>query len=104
MWPDRVSNPGPPTYESGALPIALRGPARLRVCPFLRGGGGKSPMRPSSIFFLEWADARTFYCLKYIPTKRLSTLYLTYVYKDILYLYHRSIYVRPNTERRDWSN
>ena len=27
MWPDRVSNPGPPTYESDALPIALRGPA-----------------------------------------------------------------------------
>ena len=27
MLPDRVSNPGPPTYESGALPIALRGPA-----------------------------------------------------------------------------
>ena len=30
MLPDRVSNPGPLTYESGALPIALRGPA-LRV-------------------------------------------------------------------------
>ena len=29
MWPDRVSNPGPLTYESGALPIALRGPARF---------------------------------------------------------------------------
>ena len=28
MWPGRVSNPGPPTYESGALPIALRGPAK----------------------------------------------------------------------------
>ena len=28
MWPDRVSNPGPLTYESGALPIALRGPAK----------------------------------------------------------------------------
>ena len=27
MLPERVSNPGPPTYESGALPIALRGPA-----------------------------------------------------------------------------
>ena len=27
MLPDRVSNPGPMTYESGALPIALRGPA-----------------------------------------------------------------------------
>ena len=26
MLPDRVSNPGPMTYESGALPIALRGP------------------------------------------------------------------------------
>ena len=31
MLPDWVSNPGPLTYESGALPIALRGPA---------GGGG----------------------------------------------------------------
>ena len=27
MWPDRDSNPGPLTYESGALPIALPGPA-----------------------------------------------------------------------------
>ena len=26
MLPDRVLNPGPLTYESGALPIALRGP------------------------------------------------------------------------------
>ena len=31
MLPDRVSNPGPLTYESGALPIALRGPARLNT-------------------------------------------------------------------------
>ena len=29
MLPDRVSNPGPLTYESGALPIALRGPAKV---------------------------------------------------------------------------
>ena len=27
MLPDWVSNPGPLTYASGALPIALRGPA-----------------------------------------------------------------------------
>ena len=27
MLSDRVSNPGPLTYESGALPIVLRGPA-----------------------------------------------------------------------------
>ena len=26
MLPDRVSNPGPLTYESGALPTALRAP------------------------------------------------------------------------------
>ena len=31
MWPDRVSNPGPLTYESGALPTALRGPANGKV-------------------------------------------------------------------------
>ena len=30
MLPDRVSNPGSLTYESGALPIALRGPAIVR--------------------------------------------------------------------------
>ena len=30
MLPGRVSNPGPLTYESGALPIALRGPARTK--------------------------------------------------------------------------
>ena len=31
MLPYRVSNPGPLTYESGALPIALRGPAHFLV-------------------------------------------------------------------------
>ena len=30
MLPDRVSNPGPLTYESGALPIPLRGPCKQR--------------------------------------------------------------------------
>ena len=35
MLPDRVSNPGPLTYESGALPIALRGPAMFRTVQFL---------------------------------------------------------------------
>ena len=34
MWPDRVSNPGPQTYESGALPIALRDPATFRYTSF----------------------------------------------------------------------
>ena len=34
MWPDRVSNPGPLTYESGALPTALRGLAAAGSFPF----------------------------------------------------------------------
>ena len=34
MWPDRVSDPGPLTYESAALPTALRGPATIAVGSF----------------------------------------------------------------------
>ena len=30
MLPDWVSNPGPLTYKSGALPIALCGPAEFK--------------------------------------------------------------------------
>ena len=41
MLPDRVSNSGPLTYESGALPIALRGPAGL-----LRNNVVRSTDRP----------------------------------------------------------
>ena len=48
MLPDWVSNPGPLTYESGALPIALRGPAFFF---FLGGGGGGGGGR--------WKDRRT---------------------------------------------
>ena len=34
MWPDRILNPGPLTYDSGVLSTALRGPASVcvRVC------------------------------------------------------------------------
>ena len=45
MWPDRVSNPGPLTYESGTLPTALRGPAtkhlkkRLSWAPYIWHAG-----------------------------------------------------------------
>ena len=39
MLPDRVSNPGPLTYESGALPIALRGPAMLDSICYFKGVG-----------------------------------------------------------------
>ena len=36
MLPDRVSNPEPLTYESGALPIALRGPADIFNIPTVK--------------------------------------------------------------------
>ena len=43
MLPDQVLNPGPLTYESGTLPIALRGPARKRgiTQPKIYGIGSK---------------------------------------------------------------
>ena len=41
MLPDRVSNPGPLTYESGALPIALRGPACCTCADSLGVGVGR---------------------------------------------------------------
>ena len=35
MWPDWVSNPGPLTYESGALPTGLCGPApKMKIVEF----------------------------------------------------------------------
>ena len=40
MLPVRVSNPGPLTYESGGLPIALRGPAERAVIDYWGGGVG----------------------------------------------------------------
>ena len=40
MEPDRVSNLGSLTYESGALPTALRGPARGAEADVARWGRG----------------------------------------------------------------
>ena len=47
MLPDRVSNPGPLTYESGALPIALSGPAYKG-----RNNHGYIPIHLNDIEFL----------------------------------------------------
>ena len=51
MLPDRVSNPGPLTYESGALPIALRGPATIKYGSYCIGATAQmkfaSEARPS---------------------------------------------------------
>ena len=39
MLPDRVSNTGPLAYGSGALPIALRGPAHTKIFITCAGDG-----------------------------------------------------------------
>ena len=44
MLLDLVSNPGPLTYESGAPPIALRGPAEILL---KRTSNRKSSIHPS---------------------------------------------------------
>ena len=48
MLPDRVSNPGPLTYETGALPIALRGSTSEKVNSGLTSHQllGHTAMRP----------------------------------------------------------
>ena len=76
MLPDRVSNPGPLTYESGALPIALRGPANsneklfplpsLYVCVCWEGGGGGGGggwwevKRGPDVGLQQWVDVQNF--------------------------------------------
>ena len=52
MWPDRVSNPGPLTYESGALPTALRGPATVFVT-FLLSCSPRSKFFPLTLSHSE---------------------------------------------------
>ena len=47
MLPDRVSNPGPLTYESGALPIA----ARPGSNPFMTGDAFGGHMQTEQIQF-----------------------------------------------------
>ena len=55
MLPDLVSSPGPLTYESGALPIALRGPAgKSKQTPVYKeavNNGVHKKQDKASIFF-----------------------------------------------------
>ena len=44
MLPDRLSNPGPLTYESGALPTMLRGPAVISDERLIMKGCGMEPV------------------------------------------------------------
>ena len=70
MLPDRVSNPGPLTYESGALPIALRGPATYM---------GKRPDKDIRVFHL-CLQILSHPCYEYLTRGRI---------KNHVYLMHR---------------
>ena len=52
MLPDRVSNPGPLTYESGALPIALRGPETSPEDKRLHPTSSRRQMCTSSVSYV----------------------------------------------------
>ena len=77
MLPDRVSNPGPLTYESGALPIALRSPATNYRCVVVRVGVGvgeillKLLLRVSNPrhLLLQWFETNI-YLLCFSPTSK----------------------------------
>ena len=59
MLPDRVSNPGPLTYESGALPIALRGPSLYRAVSQREGERGEKRIDESKN--VQTTPTRTYY-------------------------------------------
>ena len=64
MWPDRVSNPGPLTYESGVLPIALRGPIN-NWCKVNFGDKGKGQNRielQKSLSCIKGICCKSIYC------------------------------------------
>ena len=63
MLPDRLSNPGPLTYESGALPIALRGPA------FQQGTIGQHCVGPKILFTDEMFGSNLFLSDKIVIVK-----------------------------------
>ena len=61
MLPNRVSKPGPLTYESGALPIALRGPAHV-----------SHASQPSPSGVVRWRDvAGYFQCQGVLLTSKI---------------------------------
>ena len=67
MLQDRVSNPGPLTYESGALPIALRGPTldierNKRICHICNKNG-----LGDEFYYLFYWEYFSWSCVKLLP-------------------------------------
>ena len=70
MLPDRVSNPGPLTYESGALPIALRGPAKhWRKCMYVYHAAKTQNLKQYGSSFSEYDYNKSSYRNIYVQEK-----------------------------------
>ena len=119
MLPDRVSNPGPLTYESVVLPIALRGPAPGRPTVWIIVGQGPTALAVGAvggcldIFSLvyhfcfltpslwETARYRLKYCLKGPLSPKQPTNQPTQInYEEIS---HRRLYDVIFTSRAHWA-
>ena len=93
MWPDRVLNPGPLTYESGALPTALRGPAPCKEARALE----MTPQQPP--FHLVLLSALPVELAKYIPVHSLIlSTHLFFCLPLLLFLFTvscRIVFAKP---------
>ena len=98
MWPDRVSNPGPLTCESGALPNALRGPAS-KICTSRVSIFRRRPVNHCLLFSFLWCLPRfqrfvfmcsTLACIPYIHNKVEYVLRLLLVQNDVIWFKPRT--------------
>ena len=86
MLPDRVSNPGPLTYESGALPIAYA--ARPSSCPWsVENSRTKFSHGPIScldlkIFVLKSLSKKRLMCFNLIKVRDIDVLNTLFNYTN----------------------
>ena len=101
MLPDRVSNPGPLTYESGALPIALRGPARLGGLSLPRKSVVRITDRPDMTLDVYRGRKTTMQQQQHVPTLKEGVLpYIkvngyTSGFSSLFILQRKTTYILP---------
>ena len=109
MWPDRVSNPGPLTYELGALPTTLRGPATLlqtkqgpeqsfRICAIPSGQMLSQYEEQSKLVHFKGEQHHHFYLSPLVKVGWLVVLGLTALSDSI------SVYIGPSPREREKEN
>ena len=90
MLPDRVSNPGPLAYESGALPIACKAEARHMYCfsgVDVIGSGGVN-IFCVKVIFSETIRARAMKLGSCIHLEELRSTLIPILSLDLLFMVH----------------